>query len=77
MAKGGNKNFRLVENRFHQKARPAYDVYLRSTGELVANVNQFAVRGGWRFNLANYPQNHSKVYGTLASALAAIEKEVL
>lgn len=75
MAKG-NKHFRLVESRFHRKVCPAYDVHLKSTGELVANVNKFK-GGGWRFNLANYPQNHSKMYGSLASALAAIEKEVL
>lgn len=76
MAKG-NKHFRLVENKYHQKSRPAYDVYLKSTGELVANVNQFGVGGGWRFNLANYPHNHSKVYGSLNTALVGIEKEVL
>jgi len=76
MAKG-NKHFRLVENKFHRKGCSAYDVHLKSTGELVANVNEFKGGGGWRFNLANYPQNHSKMYGSLASALAAIEKEVL
>lgn len=76
MAKG-NKNFRLVENRWHRKVCPAYDVHLKSTGELVASVNQFPVGGGWRFNLVNYPHNHSKLFGTLATALIAIEKEVL
>ena len=77
MAKGGNKNFFLVENKFHKRTQPAYNVHLASTGELVAKVNQFPGSDSWRFTLVNYPQNHSKMFGTLKAALVGIEKEVL
>lgn len=76
MAKG-NENFVLIENKYHSRIKPAYDVHLKSDGSKVATIASFPKSSSWRFTLMNYRQNHSKMFGTLASCLDAIEKEVL
>ena len=76
MAKGGNKNFRLVKHPRSVDGRGRYHVHLLN-GQHVAEVSEFRVGGGWRFKLDNYSHSHSKLFGTLKACLAGLEDEVL
>lgn len=76
MAKGGNKNFRLLDHVHSRPNKPRYHVHLASNGQHVATVNGDG-QDGFRFVLDNYPHHHSKQYGTLKACLTALEGEVL
>lgn len=52
-------------------------VLIRTTKQSVATLYEQTGSDAFRFRLDNYPQNMSKCYKDMPSALAGIEKEVL
>lgn len=71
-----SKVFKLVSS--WKGERGSYLVCDRQDPNVVyAELFKMRNADSWRFILSNYPQNHSKMYGSAKAALAAIEREVL